>query len=92
MLNGKTAIITGCSRGIGKAAVDLFIKNNVSIIWACYRKKNESLEIEIKKQTAKLNIEFRPIYFDFTNCLNHPIPHPQSSIILQSFKNLPPFS
>lgn len=70
MLNGKTAIITGCSRGIGKAAVDLFIKNNVSIIWACYRKKNESLEIEIKKQTAKLNIEFRPIYFDFTNDLD----------------------
>ena len=50
MLNGKTAIITGCSRGIGKATIDLFIENNISVIWACYRKKNDSLEIEIKKK------------------------------------------
>ena len=67
MLNGKTAIITGCSRGIGKATIDLFIENNISVIWACYRKKNDSLEIEIKKKISDLEIDFRPIYFDFIN-------------------------
>ncbi len=39
----KTAIITGCSKGIGKAILNLF-SNNYQNIWACTRKKDEIFE------------------------------------------------
>lgn len=38
----KIALITGCNRGIGKATMELFIQNGISVI-ACTRILSDSL-------------------------------------------------
>ena len=38
LLNNKTAVITGCNRGIGFSILENFAKNGANII-ACVRKK-----------------------------------------------------
>ena len=40
LLKRKTAIITGCNRGIGKAILENFAKNGANI-FACARKESE---------------------------------------------------
>ena len=64
LLKKKTAIITGCNRGIGKATLETFAKNGADI-FACVRKKTDEF-IDIKTRLAKENgITITPIYFDF---------------------------
>lgn len=65
-LQGKTALITGCNRGIGKATVEVFAAEGANIICAI-RKENP----EFKEFTASLeskygvNIEHR--YYDLSD-------------------------
>ena len=40
MLKNKTAVITGCNRGIGKAILEDYVKNGADI-FAVVRKKND---------------------------------------------------
>ena len=40
----KIALITGCNRGIGKATMELFIQNGISVI-ACTRILSDSLTV-----------------------------------------------
>ena len=63
MLKNKTAVITGCSKGIGKACLDLFLENNATVI-ACLRNKDNNLYSEINKKHKK-KIKF--YYFDLEN-------------------------
>ena len=66
MLSNKTAIITGCNRGIGKAILNLFADKNATI-WACSRKEDIKL-IEQHKQISKnKNVKIKNIFFDFSN-------------------------
>ena len=37
LLQNKTAVVTGCKRGIGKTIIETFAKNGANI-WACTRK------------------------------------------------------
>ena len=46
ILQGKTAIVTGANRGIGRAVVERFA-NEGAKIWACARKSNSEFEREI---------------------------------------------
>lgn len=62
-LKGKTILITGCNRGIGKEAVKLFAQHEAHII-ACLRKPNDEFTaFALALQEAnKVNIEM--LYFD----------------------------
>ena len=56
MLNGKTALITGCNRGIGKAIFDKFISNHADII-CCVRKIDNNFLEYINKIKKKIIIK-----------------------------------
>ena len=51
LLRNKSAVVTGCNRGIGKAIIENFAKNGANI-WACIRKK----DIEFSNFNIKLEI------------------------------------
>ena len=51
-LKNKTAVITGCSRGIGKSILEVFSLQNVNI-FACVRKIDEDFKIYIKDLRSK---------------------------------------
>ena len=56
LLNNKTAVITGSSKGIGFSTLETFLENGSKVI-ACYRQTNESFEtkiIELKKFINKI--------------------------------------
>ena len=55
LLNGKTAIITGGSRGIGKGIAEKFAKNGANIAFTCIEMSDDSKELE--KQLEKLGIK-----------------------------------
>lgn len=64
MLDNKVCLITGASKGIGKAILELFAKNN-AIIYANARRKGDLDEVldNLKNTQA----EIIPVYFDVTN-------------------------
>lgn len=66
MLKGKNAIVTGSSRGIGKAIVEDYAVNGANV-FACARNKSEEFEKWCKDIAVKNNVEITPIYFDLTN-------------------------
>ena len=49
LLQHKTALITGCNRGIGKAVLEIFAENGADI-FACIRKESD----EFSDVTARL--------------------------------------
>ncbi len=64
MLRGKTSIITGSNRGIGRAILGKFAEQG-SDIFACARTENPEFEEDIKDLSDKYGVEIFPIYFDF---------------------------
>ena len=64
LLKQKTAIITGCNRGIGKAILEKFAENGADI-FACVRKESDEFTDVMTKLTAKTGISITPVYFDF---------------------------
>ena len=52
LLQNKTAVVTGCNRGIGKKILEVFSANGATVI-ACVRNINEEFKTflnEIKKK------------------------------------------
>ena len=66
LLNGKTAVITGCNRGIGKAVLEAFADNGASV-FACVRKENITFSKFIKSLSEKNSVHIFPVYFDAGN-------------------------
>ena len=64
LLKQKTAVITGCNRGIGKATLETFAENGADI-FACVRKESDEFTDVMTKLTAKTGISITPVYFDF---------------------------
>lgn len=66
LLYGKTAIITGCNRGIGKAILKQYAMNGATI-FACARKSSEEFENYCLELQVSYSVKIIPIYFDLTN-------------------------
>jgi 3-oxoacyl-[acyl-carrier protein] reductase len=65
-LKGKTAIITGSNRGIGKAILEAFAANGADII-ACTRIERKEFLALCKRLSARHSVRITPIYFDATS-------------------------
>ena len=66
LLKNKTAVITGCNRGIGKKIVEVFSENGANI-FACIRKSDEKFNTYINQLKKKFGNEITPIDFDLGN-------------------------
>ncbi len=62
-LMGKTAVITGTNRGIGKETVRVFAENGANI-FACARKQSDQFECELAAISEENHVNIFPIYFD----------------------------
>lgn len=66
MLKGKTALITGTNRGIGKAMVEEFAKNGADVI-AHARKETPEFMRMIADVSQKYGVSVTPVFFDMTD-------------------------
>jgi 3-oxoacyl-[acyl-carrier protein] reductase len=63
LLQGKTAIVTGSNRGIGKAILETFAKNG-AFVFAHARRETEEFLAFIKELEETYSVTIVPIYFD----------------------------
>ena len=63
ILSGKTAVITGCLQGIGRATMDVFAQNGANV-FACCQYETEEFANHIKELSKGNQVEIIPIYFD----------------------------
>ena len=63
LLKNKTAVITGCSKGIGKKILEIFSSNGANI-FACTRNINDEFKNHLEDLKKKFNNEIIPIEFD----------------------------
>lgn len=66
LLINKTALITGCNRGIGKTIVEIFAMNGATIL-ACARKETPEFQDFISNISIKYGVDVRALYFELTN-------------------------
>lgn len=66
LLKGKTAILTGSNRGIGKAMLEVFAKNGANI-WACARKPDDRFTDFITNLAKETGVTILPVYFDLAD-------------------------
>ena len=73
-LSGKTAVVTGANRGIGKEILHVFASQGVNV-FECARKKNEQFENDIRLLSEANNVVIIPIYFDLidSECISYGI-------------------
>ena len=65
-LAGKTAMITGCNRGIGKAMAEKFASEGANLICAI-RKENPAFKSETESWIAQYGVTVDFVYFDLTD-------------------------
>ena len=63
LLKNKSAVITGCNRGIGKKILEVFSSNGADI-FACVRKVDDKFQKEILELTNRYNNNIIPIELD----------------------------
>jgi len=64
LLKNKTAVITGCNRGIGKKILEVFSANGANI-FACVRNIDKNFEKFSSELSKKNNVEIIPVELDF---------------------------
>lgn len=65
LLQNKTAIITGCNRGIGLEILKTFAVNGANI-FACARSYNDDYEQMLRELEKEYQVKIEPVYFDLT--------------------------
>lgn len=60
------AIVTGASRGIGRAIVEKFAKQGINL-WACASKTNPAFEADMESLAQRYSVWIKPLYFDLKN-------------------------
>lgn len=63
LLKGKNAVITGCSRGIGKAILEKFAEQGANV-FAHTRKKTDAFEQFCGELGERCHVTVTPVYFD----------------------------
>ena len=66
LLKNKTAVITGCNRGIGRSILEKFVENGANCI-ACVRKPNAEFADYCKSLSIKNSVQVNIITFDLSN-------------------------
>ena len=66
LLKDKTAVVTGCNKGIGKKILEVFSANGATV-FACVRNIDEKFESFINELKQKFNNQIIPIQFDLND-------------------------
>ena len=66
LLKNKTAVVTGCNRGIGKKILEVFSANGATV-FACVRNISEEFKSNIKEIEKNTKNKIIPIQFDLSN-------------------------
>lgn len=66
LLQGRTAVLTGSNRGIGKAILEVFARNGANI-WACARKADDKFTDYITNLAKATGVTISPVYFDLAD-------------------------
>jgi len=65
LLHERTAIITGCNRGIGKATLETFAEHGADI-FACVREETAEFTEITTRLSETMGVTITPVYFDLT--------------------------
>ena len=65
LLEGKTAVVTGCNRGIGKAILEEFVRDGADV-FAVIRKQSDEFDSFISNLIEQHDRKIIPVYADFT--------------------------
>jgi 3-oxoacyl-[acyl-carrier protein] reductase len=63
LIKGKTAVITGCLQGIGRAALEIFAQNGADI-FACCQSEDERFAVYLSDLSENRGVSITPVYFD----------------------------
>ena len=66
LLQNKTAVVTGCNRGIGKKILEVFSANGATV-FACVRNITEEFKSNIEEIEKNTKNKILPIQFDLNN-------------------------
>ena len=66
LLKNKTAVVTGCNRGIGKKILEVFSANGATV-FACVRDIDEEFKSFLNELKQKFNNQIIPIQFDLND-------------------------
>ena len=66
LLQNKTAVVTGCNRGIGRKILEVFSANGATI-FACVRNNDEEFKTYLNEIKKKFNNQIIPIQFDLND-------------------------
>ena len=66
LIQNKTAVITGCNRGIGKKILEVFSANGATI-FACVKNVSEEFKTFTNEMEKKFNNKIIPIQFDLND-------------------------
>lgn len=65
-LTGKTALITGCNRGIGRGILEVFVQEGASVI-ACTRSMDEALTERYQQLSTQYGVRIYPVCMDLSD-------------------------
>lgn len=66
LLKGKTAVVTGCRRGIGRAILERFVEEGADV-WACVRTIDDEFSETVKALRDQHGTSVTPVSFDMSS-------------------------
>jgi 3-oxoacyl-[acyl-carrier protein] reductase len=66
MLKGKTAVVTGSNRGVGRAVLGRFAREGAEL-FACARARTDAFEADIAALGSETGVSITPVYFDLAD-------------------------